>query len=56
VVAPYAVPADRRWTPVDVDLAAWAGAPVALVLRVVGWPGAPPLAGRAGFGDPRLID
>jgi hypothetical protein len=51
---PLAVPADRRWVDVDVDLTPWAGQPIEIVLRTTGPPGVAPLDDRAGWGDPRI--
>lgn len=50
----YARPKDRLWTPLDVDLTAWAGKPIEIVFstEALAWkPGGPEIAG---FEDPRI--
>ena len=53
-VDPLTVPADRRWTDVDVDLTPWAGRPVDVVLRATGAKGVWPARDRAGWAEPRV--
>jgi len=53
-VDPLTVPADRRWTDVDVDLTPWAGQPVDVVLRATGAKGVWPARDRAGWAEPRV--
>jgi len=48
-------PEDCRWREVSVDLSAWAGRPIDVVLRVTGPAQAKPEPELAGWGDPRVI-